>query len=221
MWYEFDKSGKDVLIKHPKEIGIRWIRNEEVPEILYNPDNNNYLTFVKTDENGTKYYKSDICPSCSGLGKVYLGISDNNDYLCNKCNGSGKLRKNKTYKIHTHEYGKVLEEEYIEKENLKFYEKNGINKEDNTTYVYLGNTYEIKDELKSKGAKFDKDLKWHSKELIEGYPYIKVVVPIKVYPEKSIGFDYGWESGISHKVNHFFDDMIRLIRKANEELNNR
>lgn len=140
--------------------------------------------------------------------------------MLDKCAGTGKLKRNKTYKIHSHEYGKVLEEEYIKKENKKFYDKYGINEEDNTTYIYLGNTYEIKDELKAKGAKFESYLKWHSKELIEGYPYIKVTVPIKTYPDGSVGFDYGWRSGAPHKVNHLFDEMLRLITKANNELKN-
>ena len=111
MWYEFDEKGTRVIIKHPKTIGVRWIRSEEVPEILINPDDNPYVTFVKIDENGTKYYKSNICPSCTGLGKTYLG-NNSDEYVCNKCKGTGKLKRNKTYKIHTHDYGKILEKEY-------------------------------------------------------------------------------------------------------------
>lgn len=98
MWYEFAENSERVIIKHPRTIGYRWIRNEEVPDILKTPDKNKDLTLVKTDKNGTKCYKTDVCPICSGRGKVYLGYSDNNDYICDKCNGIGRLEKEKTYK---------------------------------------------------------------------------------------------------------------------------
>lgn len=220
MWYEFNEDNTKVLIKHPKQIGVRWIRDEEVPDMLLDPDNNPNLNLVKIDKNGTKYYKTDICPSCNGCGKVHLGISDNNEYICNKCEGVGKLKRVKTYKIHTHEYGKVLEKEYMEKQNKKFYDKYGINQEDDTTYVYLGNTYPIKNELKEKGAKYDNILGWHSKDLIEGYPYIKVTVPIRIYPDKSIGYDYGYVGGNSHagRENYDLDNLKALIRKANKDI---
>ena len=38
---------------------------------------------------------------------------------------------------------------------------NGFN-ENLTTFLYIGNTYPYKDQLKAAGAKFDKILKWHS-----------------------------------------------------------
>lgn len=217
MWYEFNQDKTKVIIKHPKTIGVRWTRNEEVPEMLLDPDNNPDLTFVKVDKNGTKYYKTDICPSCNGCGKIYLGSYESKEYTCNKCEGFGKLKKAKTYKIHTHEYGIILEEEYMNKQNKKFYDKYGINQEDNTTHVYLGDTFFIKEELKEKGAKYDNILGWHSKDLIEGYPYIKVTVPIRIYPDKSIGYDYGYVNGGSEKENTFLDDLKNKIHEANKK----
>lgn len=149
MWYEFNKEMTDVIIKHPRSMGYRWIRNEEVPIMLRYPDKNPDLILTKTDKNGTKYYKTNICTICDGEGKVYLGISDDNSYICNKCNGKGKLKKAKTYKIHTYEYGLILEKEYIEKANVNFLEKHRIN-EDYSTYVYIGETYSVKEDLKLK-----------------------------------------------------------------------
>ena len=218
MWYEFSEDKKRIIIKHPRTIGYRWIRNETVPDIVREYER--YLTFVKEDKNGTLHYKGDVCPSCSGRGKVYLGVSDNNEYVCNKCEGRGKLKRSKTYKIHTHEYGKVLEKEYMDKQNDKFYESHGINKVDNTTYIYLGNTYAIKEQLKEHGAKYDDNLGWHSKELIEGYGYIKVVVPIRKYKDGSIGYDYGYEGGNPHRdrENYDMDNLRALIRKANRDI---
>ena len=191
MWYEFNKEETDVIIKHPRLIGSRWIRNEEVPAMLRCPDKNPDLVLTKIDKNGTKYYKTDICPACDGYGTVYLGESAEG-YLCNKCSGSRRLEKPKIYKIHTHEYGLILEKKYIEKRNVKFLEKHGIN-EDYSTYVYIGETYSVKEDLKAKGAKFDSELsKWHSRELIDGYPYIKVFVPLRIYSDGLLGYDYGY-----------------------------
>ncbi len=52
-------------------------------------------------------------------------------------------------------------------------EKNGFNSE-GITYLFLGNTYEIKDQTKALGAKFDYLLGWHIDHEIEGYQFITV-----------------------------------------------
>lgn len=226
MWYEFSEDNTKVLIKHPKTIGHRWIRNEVVPQMLIHPNENKNLTLIKIDENVTKHYKTDICPTCNGVGKVYLGTSDNNEYICNKCDGNGKLKRAKTYKIYSYEYGKTLEKEYMKKQHEKFFEENGIN-EDGSTYVYIGNTYPIKSELNSKGVKFDSTLsKWHSRELLEGYDYIKVTVPLKIYSDGSLGYDFGYAEGENHfsdstKLNNLLDDVRKEIRTAENELGKR
>ena len=121
MWYEFNQDETEVVIKHPD-------RNQALPRILgvgfYNTkfknielDNNPFLTLSKVDKNGTKYYKSNICSKCLGTGKVeytnwYSDVL--NKCECSSCKGVGKLKRAKTYKIHTYEYGKILEKEYIE-----------------------------------------------------------------------------------------------------------
>lgn len=196
MWYEFNEDETDVTVKHPD-------KNQTLPRILWvgfyksnfkdiKLDNNPYLTLSKVDKNGTKYYKSNTCSRCLGTGKVkYKDWHSDvlSEYECSSCKGVGKLKRAKTYKIHTHEYGKVLEQEYIEKQNETFYKENSINKEDNSTYCYIGDTYSIKTELKEKGAKYDKYLGWHSAEIIDSYPYIKVKAPVKKHEDGTIGLE--------------------------------
>lgn len=57
--------------------------------------------------------------------------------------------------------------------NNNFYKWNNFNEND-MTYIVLGNTYEIKDELKKKGAKFSRELGWHFKNPVDGYPIYEV-----------------------------------------------
>ena len=119
---------------------------------------------IKVDKNGTKYYVSDVCPKCNGLGRIgYYSYID--DGLCFKCGGTGiYITKWKEY---TEEYQKILDERRLNKKkkaspeyNKKFLESNGFG-EDLNTYVVIGNTYEIKDQLKEHGAKFNPALGWH------------------------------------------------------------
>lgn len=215
MWYEFNQDKTKVTIKHPRTVGERWIRNEEVPELLKWLPNYN-LTLSKVDENGTHYYTTNVCYACSGSGVVKM--PNREYYECTKCDGSGKLKRKKTFKVHTKEYGEVLEEEYMKKQHQDFFDRYGIN-EDGSCYVYIGNTFPIKDQLKEKGAKYNSILsKWLSKEPIEGFQFIKVSVPLKVHEDKSIGFDFGYDTKTDEKVNNLLDELKAFIRKAEEQL---
>lgn len=224
MWYEFNEDNTEVIIKHPKRLHGPWDNPyETVPEIIWRYlDNEEYMTHFKTDENGTKYYKTQVCEKCLGSGerRYYYEGGGGAVYDCGNCKGTGKLKRAKTYKIHTHEYGKVLQQEYAKKQNDSFYEKNPINREDNTTYVYLGNTYEIKDKLKAKGAKYDSDLGWHSVKPIDEYPCIKIVAPVSKYEDGIIYLDtIAFESPDSGRLvsSPKMKEVKEIIRKANEE----
>lgn len=46
------------------------------------------ITLIRTDKNGTKYFKDDRCPKCGGLG--YLSCYAYHDGgVCYQCQGSG------------------------------------------------------------------------------------------------------------------------------------
>jgi ssDNA-binding Zn-finger/Zn-ribbon topoisomerase 1 len=130
---------------------------------------------IRTDRNGTKYWKvTDICPRCGGRGDYILG---NQNYgVCFLCYGTGKREYNvKEYtaeheaKLEARRQAKAtkrLEEkakyesehaDEVAEKNRRALErqyaefgcgKNGIG------YALLGNTYPIKDEIKNNGGKW-------------------------------------------------------------------
>jgi hypothetical protein len=122
---------------------------------------------IKTDKNGTKYYADYTCQRCGGIGGsdkwAYTG------WTCYECGGSGKAVKPDIYKEYTPEYSAKLQaqrEKRAEKRRAaKVAEFNehraehiaaqGFNA-DGKCFVVVGNTYEIKDELREAGAK------WHA-----------------------------------------------------------
>ena len=145
---------------------------------------------IRIDKNGTKYYEGRIpCDRCGGHGGAEVWKFTG--WTCYKCNGSGKIHS--TWKEYTPEYEAKLnanrlkriekkrqEEIELAKANSnklmsEFFEKNGFNKE-GTTWIVLGDTYRIKDELKSKGAKFNSLLGWHFDHMESGYPIVAVDV---------------------------------------------
>ena len=122
------------------------------------------LDLVKTDKNGSKYYVDHKCPKCGGTGNLpYYGYVLNG--VCFKCGGTGKF--DSMMVLRTEEYTANLQAKYEAKQrklapelNKTFCKSNGFNEEGNT-WMVLGNTFEIKDELKAKGAKFNYVLGWH------------------------------------------------------------
>lgn len=123
---------------------------------------NKYL--IKVDKNGTKHFGSDVCPKCNGTGHLpQFGHIQSGE--CFKCGGSGIFTT--TWKEYTPEYLEKKEAKNrakmiakSEENNKKFFADHGFN-EEGKTWVILGNTYDIKDELKSMGAKFSCNLLWH------------------------------------------------------------
>lgn len=63
--------------------------------------------------------------------------------------------------------------ERIEKWNENFKKWNAFDKDLNT-WLVMGNTYDIKDELKKKGAKFSRELGWHFDHEEPGYVLEKI-----------------------------------------------
>lgn len=128
---------------------------------------------VREDKNGTKYYHcKDKCFKCGGTGiiRCYIPI---NGGECFDCGGSGISEWDE--KEYTPEYEAKLaaqRQKRFEKKkaeavaqaaekNAEFFEKNGFDK-DGKTYFILGNTYDIKEELKAQGAKWDNTSRhWH------------------------------------------------------------
>lgn len=81
--------------------------------------------YIKTDGNGTKYYKEEIqCPRCGGYGIYYMGVCNGelvpahpDEGVCYRCGGSGKVIE--TIKEYTPEYLAKLDAKRI-REQQKF-----------------------------------------------------------------------------------------------------
>lgn len=122
---------------------------------------------IKTDRNGTKYYRvKDICPRCGGRGEYIRGI---NFGVCFLCHGTGV--KEYTVKEYTPEHAAKLEarrkskaaeqaeaaklrtteheDEFIARRYAEF----GCGK-DGIGYALTGKTYAVKDEIKRNGGKW-------------------------------------------------------------------
>lgn len=129
------------------------------------------------------------CDRCSGTG-VYASHVENGHIVphpayagvCLKCGGDGKIEK--VVRLYTeNEYNSaqrakekrrmVAEERAAAREKerrakafSKWLERNGFN-EYGTTYIVYGNTYPFKEELKARGYKFSKELKWHGPAAVD------------------------------------------------------
>lgn len=140
-------------------------------------------SIVKTfDKDGKAYATiSDICDRCGGSGIFYVAIHNGrgvpaspNAGICYKCNGDGKVTKD--VRMYTDiEYERMQRSkkraaekkrkeweakaaERIAEQNLRTLNKYGFENVD--AYLVLGNTYDIKDELKEAGARFSPELHW-------------------------------------------------------------
>ena len=133
------------------------------------------LTYFKTDRNGTKYFYDWNCARCGGAG-----FSDNwlrTGRVCYECGGTGERRKPLIVKIYTPEYEAKLaakrkakaeakeqaeaadteRQEFLrqqaEKAKISRWKGEGFN-ENGEAYIYYGNTYPYRSELKAAGGRF-------------------------------------------------------------------
>ncbi len=154
---------------------------------------------VKIDRNGSKHFEGMIvCDRCGGHGDYAIGwhngqrrITSVDAGVCHKCFGEGKVfskwiertpeyeakleakrevkRQQKAAEI------KAKQEAEYAKNYSEYLAKNGFNA-DGKTFIFLGNTYEVKDQIKALGAKFDSGLGWHIGQKVEGYKFIEATV---------------------------------------------
>ena len=166
------------------------------------------LQLLKTDKNGTKYYADYNCPRCGGEGYIF-GFEYIQGGVCFKCGGSGERPRAKIIKEYTPEYKAKLEEQRAKrrrkdapKRNQALFAENGFNPE-GQTYIVLGDTYAIKDELKEKGAHFNRTLGWHFD------------APVEEYPTALITVDDCYEQNIYGEYTGYFDmTTIKNVREA-------
>lgn len=121
--------------------------------------------YIKTDKNGTKIYHDYTCQRCGGH-KYIEHLKHVEGGICFACGGTGLRNKPLVIKHYTPEYqakldakreAKLIKEltENKDKINQKILTRLGF-KDSDTLYIYVGDTFSIKDEMKSNGAYFQK-----------------------------------------------------------------
>ena len=140
------------------------------------------------DRNGKKYITvKDPCPRCGG-SKVMAYYAHVDNGICFKCGGAGYFLKDvRVYSEKEYAAAQKAKERARERRQQRvnderhkaqneWPQKHGFN-EGNTTFIFLtGNTYDIKDELKAAGYKFNNDIGWHGPEAFEvdGYKQVEI-----------------------------------------------
>lgn len=155
----------------------------------------------KTDKNGTKYYHcTDRCPRCGGTGIVEIYIRVNGGE-CFECWGAGVIEWDE--KEYTPEYEAKLEAQRQKREAKRIAKleaelpakqaawltKEGFD-QNGTTYIFLGKTYGIKEELKALGAKFDYKLGWHIDHKVDNYQTLEFNIMNYLVKDMFNGYDY-------------------------------
>lgn len=145
-----------------------------------------FTHLIKIDKNGTKWFEDWRCSRCGGAGGADAWAFTG--YTCWECGGTGMRHSPKIYKEYTPEYEEKLkakrlkaqEKRIAEKRekaqelNAEFYTRNGFD-QDGNMWIVLGNSFEIKEELKALGCKFSSQLScWHTDHELEGYETLKL-----------------------------------------------
>lgn len=127
------------------------------------------LEYVRTDRNGTKIFHDWNCPRCGGAGRCDKWCFTG--YECYQCGGTGKRISPKVIKEYTAEYRARLDERYAKRhpkppqpteEELQARAEetrrnNWVHEgfaENGEGYIYTGNTYQHKEDIKSIGGRW-------------------------------------------------------------------
>ena len=173
------------------------------------------------NEKGRKVVKiKHPCERCFGTGN-YGPLSVNNGY-CFECGGRGYVilhvraytekekaaldraevrRQEKAEEKRQAELRK--KEADSEKNKIAWYQKHGFTENGQTWLIGGGNTFNIKDEIKEKGGKFDQILKWHfDHDVTADFPDYKVV---------SLSFDDVYEWNCYRNTAEAKDGAVALV----------
>jgi len=154
----------------------------------------------KTDKNGTLYFYDYRCQRCGGVGGadqwVYTG------YTCYECGGSGISNKPDVIKVYLPEYEAKLEarrkardekkqaehEAKIDDIRKEWLVENGWT-EDGYTYIFLGDTYAMRSDIKALGGRYNGVMGWFIDHEVAGYEMLKVNMD-GVLDKSYWGYDY-------------------------------
>ena len=176
--------------------------------IVYDNDFSRYdedprMILERIDRNNTHYYTDTHCPKCGGTGYI-PGYEHVEGGVCFMCGGSG--RGSHSVIVRTYEYNQKLVNARLEKarktageRNAKYLKSRGFSV-DGFAWIVMGKTFEIKDQLKAAGARWDNTFGWHFDHEIVEFPTVRISIEDKLtrlgyeYPEETyddtIGFYY-------------------------------
>lgn len=146
-----------------------------------------HRVLIKVDKNGTKYWACPVCRKCGGAGGADAWI--HTGWTCYRCGGTGEDPHPDVYKEYTPEYQAKLDQQRAKREAKKQAEheaqlpqirkewlcQNGFN-ELGQTYLFLGNTYEMKEDIKAAGGLYNSVIGWHIANPVEGFQFLMVTI---------------------------------------------
>ena len=172
---------------------------------------------LRVDKNGTKYWVETQCPKCGGNGYIDY-YAYNQGGVCFNCGGTGE--KTTTWKEYTPEYAQKLADRRLAKakkqapeKNAKTFKRNGFS-EDGKAWVVVGDTFEIKDELKEAGAKWSGIMGWHFDRADNGYDCFEVAADDLM--EKSEAGEYYW-GDMTGVIDYIKEQKALRAPKTNSE----
>lgn len=170
---------------------------------------------IKIDRNGSKHYEGHVeCPKCGGSGMIVHHIENGvpsynwtDGGVCWKCGGEGKIISK--WIERTPEYQAKLDakrkarqeqkqkehEEKIDGIRKEWLTKNGWT-EDGFTFLFLGNTFEVKDTIKELGGRFNRLVGWYIDHEVEGFEFLKISKDLILY-ETYWGYDWKYDVDIN------------------------
>ena len=180
---------------------------------------------VETKEENDKMYAviKIPCSRCGGTGRIpFYGHVDGG--VCFKCKGTpfsfkevraytaeekAKLDERNAKAAATREAKKIAD---APQKYEYFCKKNGFNKEENCTYIVIGDSYSVKDYLKESGCKYDKALGWHTPvriDLPDSISLHKVMLEDIITVDKygNVNYNYNIEDYIKEIKNEYTREM--------------
>lgn len=151
------------------------VRNNDFSEY----DNDPRMHLTKVDRNNTHYYTDSRCPKCGGKGYI-PGYEYVEGGICFMCGGDG--RGSRKVIVRTWEYNEKLRNTRLEKarktageRNANYLKSRGFSVE-GFSWIVMGKTYEIKDQLKAAGAKWDNTFGWHFDHEVTEWPTVCISI---------------------------------------------
>lgn len=191
------------------------VKNKDFSEFDTNPD----LILDKVDRNGTHYYTNNRCPKCDGRKYIFY-YTHVEGGVCFLCGGTG-IHPTKVV-VRTEEYAANLNAKRLEKarktastRNAEYLRRQGFSA-DGKTWVVMGNTYEIKDQLKAVGCKWNQEFGWHFDHEVTDFDTVMVSI------EDSIPFwddsteyigQYSNDGTLYFIASEFIQDYVKSLRE--------